>query len=97
MLYSFIQNARTRIKGYKTIIVNSMLALPSSLYFLYAQFQSSGVDLTPLIPAKYVAATVAIVSVIGLVLRLYTTGAVGSKEGLPDSGGIDPTDLKGPI
>lgn len=83
MLYSFIQNLRERLKGYKTIFINAMIGLPSALYALYSEFSS--VDITPLIPAKYAAATVAVISIIGIILRIYTTGPLGSKQGLPNA------------
>jgi hypothetical protein len=66
-----------KLKGWKTIIANALTGLPAALYGLYLQFQ--GVDVTPLIPAKYVALAVFGMSVLGVVLRLITTGPVGSK------------------
>ena len=70
-------NLRERLKGWKTIVVNAITGLPAALLFLYTQFAS--VDFTPLIPAKYVAIFVVGQSVVGIVLRLMTTGPVGSK------------------
>lgn len=70
-------NLRERMKGWKTIIANAITGLPAALLFLYTQF--AGVDFTPLIPAKYVALFVVLQSVVGIVLRLMTTGPVGAK------------------
>lgn len=96
MLYNFIQGFREKIKGYKTLILNSLVAIPSALAYLFMEFQSSGVDITPLIPAKYAAAAMAVLGVMGIVLRIYTTGSLGSKDGLPSPNG--PTDdVKEPI
>ena len=66
-----------KLKGWKTIVVNSALALPSALYTLYLALAT--VDFTPVIPAKYVAVFALCWSLLGIVLRLVTTGPVGSK------------------
>lgn len=68
---------RERLKGWKTVVVNSIAGLPAALYVLYQEFAT--VDFTPLIPAKYVALAVVGMSVLGILLRLITTGPVGSK------------------
>jgi hypothetical protein len=68
---------KLRLKGWKTVIVNAVVGLPASLLFLYEQFQ--GVDVTPLIPEKYAAAAVAGMAVLGVVLRILTTGPIGRK------------------
>lgn len=68
---------RERLKGWKTIIINAMAGLPAALYGLYLEF--STVDITPVIPQKYAAATIAVWAVLGVVLRIITTGPVGSK------------------
>jgi hypothetical protein len=68
---------RKRLKGWKTVIVNAVVGLPASLLFLYEQFQ--GVDVTPLIPAQYAAAAVAGMAILGVILRIVTTGPIGSK------------------
>lgn len=72
---------REKLKGWKTVVINALVGLPASLLFLYEQFQ--GVDVTPLIPAKYVAAAVAGMAVLGVVLRIVTTGPVGAKGDAP--------------
>jgi hypothetical protein len=66
-----------KLKGWKTILANALTGLPAALYGVYLQFQ--GVDVTPLIPAKYAALAVVGMSVLGIVLRIVTTGPVGSK------------------
>ncbi len=68
---------RQKLKGWKTVILNAIVGLPASLLFLYEQF--AGVDITPLIPAKYAAAAVAVMAVMGVVLRIITTGPLGHK------------------
>jgi hypothetical protein len=68
---------REKLKGWKTVVVNAIVGLPASLLFLYEQFQ--GVDVTPLIPAQYAAAAIAGMAVLGVILRIVTTGPVGSK------------------
>lgn len=68
---------REKLKGWKTIIINALIGLPASLLFFYDQF--STIDFTPLIPTKYAAIAVAAMSVMGVVLRIVTTGPVGSK------------------
>ena len=74
---------REKLKGWKTIVINVLAGLPAALYGLYLEF--STVDFTPVIPAKYAAGAVVGMSVLGVVLRIVTTGPVGSK------GDITPT------
>jgi hypothetical protein len=69
---------KLRLKGWKTVVVNAVVGLPASLLFLFEQFQ--GVDVTPLIPEKYAAAAVAGMAVLGVVLRILTTGPIGRKH-----------------
>ena len=66
------------MKGWKTIIINAMMGFPAAAYGLYLEFQS--VNFTPVIPQKYVAAFGVGWSVIGIILRIITTGPVGSKS-----------------
>ena len=66
---------REKLRGWKTVIVNAIVGLPASLLFLYEQFQ--GVDVTPLIPAQYAAAAVASMAILGVILRIVTTGPIG--------------------
>lgn len=68
---------RERLKGWKTVVVNAVTGLPAAALFLYTQF--AVVDFTPLIPAKYVAVFVVAQSALGVLLRIMTTGPVGSK------------------
>lgn len=82
-LYTFIQGAREKIKGYKTIIFNSMLAIPGALVYIYSEVQSSGIDVMQFIPVKYVAVAGVVIGVLGIILRIYTSGGLGSKDGLP--------------
>lgn len=68
---------RERLKGWKTIVANAILGLPAALYGIYLSVGT--VDFTPLIPAQYVAWFTVGWSLLGIVLRLITTGPVGSK------------------
>jgi len=65
------------LKGWKTVIVNGVTGLTAALYVLYLQIQT--VDFTPVIPQKYMGYFIVGMSVLGIVLRLITTGPVGSK------------------
>lgn len=77
MLYDAVSRIRNAVDGWKTIIFHSLTTLPSALYAIYLEFAS--VDITPLIPVKYAATTIAVLGVIGVVIRLYTDNAVGVK------------------
>ena len=66
---------RRRLKGWKTVVVNAVIGLPATALYIYEQFE--GVDITPLIPARYAAAAVAGMAVLGVVLRIITTGPIG--------------------
>jgi hypothetical protein len=72
-----LKRLRQKLKGWKTVAVNAIVGLPASLLFLYEQFQ--GVDVTPLIPAQYAAAAIAGMAVLGVILRIATTGRIGAK------------------
>jgi hypothetical protein len=73
-----LKRLRQKLKGWKTVVVNAIVGLPASLLFLYEQFQ--GVDVTPLIPAQYAAAAIAGMAVLGVILRIATTGPIGAKS-----------------
>lgn len=68
---------REKLKGWKTVVINSVMGAPAGLYFLYQEFAT--VDLTPVIPAKYVAAFMVGWAILGVILRIVTTGPVGAK------------------
>jgi hypothetical protein len=70
-----------QLKGWKTVIVNTALGLPAALYGLYLQFGT--VDFTPIIPTEYVTWFAVGWSVLGVILRIVTTGPVGSKGDVP--------------
>lgn len=72
---------RQKLKGWKTIVANALTGLPAALYVLYQEF--STVDFTPVVPAKYAAMVVVGMSVMGVILRLVTTGPTGSKGDTP--------------
>jgi hypothetical protein len=72
-----LKRLRQKLKGWKTVVVNAIVGLPASLLFLYEQFQ--GVDVTPLIPAQYAAAVIAGMAVLGVILRIATTGPIGTR------------------
>jgi hypothetical protein len=76
---------KRRLRGWRTIIPNSVVGLPASLLFIYEQFQ--GVDITQLIPAKYAAAAVAGMAVLGVILRILTTGPIGHEGEDQKAGG----------
>ena len=69
---------RKRLLGWKTIIANVMVGLPAAAMYLYTEF--SPVDFTAVIPAKYVGLFVFCNAVLGVILRIITTGPVGSKS-----------------
>lgn len=68
---------RERLKGWKTIVANAAVGLPATALYLYTEFSS--VDFTPVIPAKYVALFLICNAVLGVFLRIITTGPVGSR------------------
>jgi hypothetical protein len=72
-----LANLRKRLEGWKTIVANTALGLPSAIYGLYLEFQT--VDFTPVIPVKYVAVFGVCWAILGVILRVITTGPVGSK------------------
>lgn len=69
---------RLKLRGWKTIVANTAMGLPAALYGLYLEFAT--VDFTPVIPAKYVAAFMVGWAILGVVLRVITTGPIGSKS-----------------
>jgi hypothetical protein len=81
MVIKMFAQIREKLRGYKTIIANAVVGLPAGALFVYTQF--STVDVTPVLPAKYVAAFIVGNAVLGIVLRLVTTGPIGSKGDEP--------------
>lgn len=88
MLFLFIHKIRYKLDGWKTVIINTLIALPSSVLYLYSEF--GGVDISSLLPTKYAAAILALLGVMGICLRIATDGGIGQK-GIPD---YSPTDTK---
>jgi len=72
---------REKLKGWKTIVANTLTGLPATAYLLYTEL--STVDFTPVIPVKYAAIAVVGMSVLGIILRIITTGPIGSKGEQP--------------
>lgn len=68
---------RYKVEGWKVIIANAMVGLPSALYAVYLEFGT--VDFTPVVPQKYVAWFLIGNAVLGVILRIWTTGAIGCK------------------
>lgn len=85
MIKQYFAGFRERMKGYKTMVANALIGVPGALFYLYQEFASSGLDFTSYVPAKYVGLAVAGMAVLGVAMRFYTTGPLGSKEGLPGS------------
>lgn len=81
------EGLRKRLLGWKTIIANVVVGLPAAALYLYTEF--SVVDFTAVIPAKYVGLFVFCNALLGVFLRVITTGPVGSKSEL-----IPPIPLK---
>jgi hypothetical protein len=73
-----LANLRTRLKGWRTILVAAFWAAAASLGWFLEQVQ--GVDLTPILPAKYRPMWPVAIALSMIVLRFVTTGPVGKKE-----------------
>lgn len=82
---TYFQRFRERLKGYKTMVANILIGVPGALFYLYQEFVATGFDFTQYVPSKYVGLAVACMAILGVVMRIYTTGALGSKEGLPNA------------
>lgn len=67
-----------KLKGWKTVIINTLTALPAAVLVFLDQFQ--GVDITPLLPPSKAAQIVCGLSVLNIVLRIFTNTGVGQKE-----------------
>lgn len=67
-----------KLKGWRTVILNTLTGLPAAFYALYLEFSSANIDITPVIPQKYVAWVAIGWSVLGVILRLITNSPVGS-------------------
>jgi hypothetical protein len=70
-------NLREKLKGYKTIVFNIVMGAPAAiLTFLDAL---KVVDISALFPAEWGPRVIAIMAVVGIVLRFITTGPMGAK------------------
>lgn len=72
---------REKLKGWKTIILNSVSAAAAIALVYLQMFQ--GVDVGLLIPGSWGPRMVALLAVLNIILRLVTTGPVGSKGETP--------------
>lgn len=73
------------MKGYKTIIANALIGVPGALFYVYQEFVATGLNIADYVPVKYVGLAMAGFAILGVVMRIYTTGPLGSKEGLPEA------------
>jgi len=70
---------RQKLKGWKTVIFGQVVAVLGGALLLLEQLQP--LDLHPVLPAKYADGIIAGIGVAIVVLRVVTTGPVGSKAG----------------
>jgi hypothetical protein len=73
-----IENARQKLKGWKTVIFGSVIAALGSVLDILDALRA--IDITPLLPPAYAIKIIAGIGVVTILLRLMTTGAVGEKE-----------------
>src|SRR5256885_536803 len=96
-MYELFQRIREKLKGYKTMVANALIGVPGVLFYLYSELTASGLDVTTVVPAKYVGLAVASMAILGVVLRIYTTGPLGSKAGLPEDNSLAQDEAFDPI
>jgi hypothetical protein len=69
---------RERLKGWRTLIFGAVVTLAGSLLDLLDALKL--VDITPLLPPDHALKIIALIGIVTIVLRLLTTGRVGSKD-----------------
>lgn len=69
---------RTRLKGWKTVLVAAFWAVTTTIGWFLEQVQ--GVDLTPILPEKYRPLWPVVIALSMIVLRFVTTGPIGAKR-----------------
>jgi hypothetical protein len=73
-----------KLKGWRTVILNAVVGIPSGLLLFGMQFQDSGVDFTPVLKRYFtpedILAITTVVSILGVILRFITTTPIGKKN-----------------
>jgi len=68
---------KEKLKGWKTIVFNALVGAPVALLALLDEFKA--VDLSSILSPQWAARIVTLMAIAGILLRLVTTGPVGSK------------------
>jgi hypothetical protein len=67
-----------KLKGWRTLIFGSLVSVAGAALDILDALQL--VDITPLLPPDHALKIIAAIGVVTIVLRLVTTGRVGSKD-----------------
>ena len=78
VLRDALASMRERLKGWRTVIFGGAVTLAGAALDLLGAFQL--VDISPLLPPEHALKIIAVIGVVTIVLRLVTTGRVGSKD-----------------
>jgi hypothetical protein len=69
---------REKLKGWRTVIFGGAVTLAGVALDILDAMQV--VDITPLLPPEHALKIIALIGIVTLVLRLVTTGRVGTKD-----------------
>jgi len=73
-----LASLRERVKGWRTLLFGAAITVAGGALDILDAFQL--VDISPLLPPDHALKIIAVIGVVTVVLRLFTTGRVGSKD-----------------
>jgi hypothetical protein len=69
---------RQKLKGWKTVIFGMIVTGAGAVLDILESLRA--VDITPLLPPTHALRIIAAIGLVTILLRLFTTGAVGEKD-----------------
>lgn len=69
---------RQKLKGWKTVIFGTVVSAAGTVLGMLDALRA--IDISPLLPPAHALRIIAAIGVITILLRLFTTGAVGEKD-----------------
>jgi hypothetical protein len=69
---------RQKLKGWKTVIFGMFVTGAGAVLDILESLRA--VDITPLLPPAHALRIIAAIGVVTILLRLFTTGAIGEKD-----------------
>lgn len=69
---------RQKLKGWKTVIFGTFVSIAGAVLDTLESLRA--IDIAPLLPSAHAMRIIAAIGVVTILLRVFTTGAVGEKD-----------------